>query len=757
MKRMNLKKMSKIALAFVLILSFLASAGMTQVSAYAMGSEQEEPIPEAAPVEAAPVKSGDASEGSKTYYVDFHFENQQSELKGGTSCELDQILGALGVTGEVVAVECSSPELFSCEQNDGVWTVSALESFHTEESLTLSMADGSVVELQVSDPEVTHVLYNNAKRNIILEVRDDGTMVCSVNPDAEVESDEDLAIVQLFQDDGLLKSALKTTLQNTITKIVLGEGIKGIGWEGYTYKENPEKTDVFRGFKALEEVIPSSTLEVVGWSAFRKCSNLSSFDFSICTQLRTIMQQAFNETALPVVDLSNTQVTKLQQASFSGDKALETLMLPETVTEINETAFQNCNSIQNIEYNVKNFEHGIQNLDAGGNVYEYLCSTTFKASINNGYDLTIGADVESLPQGFFKAMTGAASMNFAGAADDDDSVVTGRELLLNKGSSYKDNRVPEPFRTLALNNAAVCVVDESGVVYEKNDSGLNLLYFSPELSQYALPFQIQVSGAASGVNETLGSYANGKVVGKVVHSLGLDDVTAEGDLPAFQYSDTILVLNGEGNFEPFTDADLTAVSFIASETNEDGETFRYTYTLSGWEMRDGSAFDPAALSGGETVELVAKWDKALVIEPEEEDMSETPESPEANETDAEIEAPAAETAAAPVAAAPAAAARVVAAPAAAAHAAAAPAAAAAAQAEPAAVLEDLDEDMVPLSAPQAESNTEEILAEATPLAAAHTDSGETATLSVILPAALIILAGLFFFLILKKRNEQEEN
>ena len=95
--------------------------------------------------------------------------------------------------------------------------------------------------------------------------------------------------------------------------------------------------------------------------------------------------------------------------------------------------------------------------------------------------------------------------------------------------------------------------------------------------------------------------------------------------------------------------------------------------------------------------------------------------------------------------------------AAAAHAAAAPAAAAAAQAEPAAVLEDLDEDMVPLSAPQAESNTEEILAEATPLAAAHTDSGETATLSVILPAALIILAGLFFFLILKKRNEQEEN
>ena len=90
-------------------------------------------------------------------------------------------------------------------------------------------------------------------------------------------------------------------------RIVLEEGITGIGWT-YLYDRgnykpqypsnyviDSSKTDLFKNFQALTEVIPCSTLQRIGWSAFNGCKKLSSFNFAVCYNLIEIMNQAFNE------------------------------------------------------------------------------------------------------------------------------------------------------------------------------------------------------------------------------------------------------------------------------------------------------------------------------------------------------------------------------------------------------------------------------------------------------------------------------
>ena len=126
-------------------------------------------------------------------------------------------------------------------------------------------------------------------------------MVCKVN-NTEATG-EDLAIVQLHDSEGnVINGSLKDELKEMVTNITLGEGILGVGWSSYSYYETPEKTDVFHGFEKLTEVNPSSTLEVIGWSAFRKCYNLVNFDFSKCVNLTTVMRQAFSNTAIKSAD-----------------------------------------------------------------------------------------------------------------------------------------------------------------------------------------------------------------------------------------------------------------------------------------------------------------------------------------------------------------------------------------------------------------------------------------------------------------------
>ena len=159
----------------------------------------------------------------------------------------------------------------------------------------------------------------------------------------ESDSDEENAVTQILDQDG---KSQKDKLKNKVTQVIFETGITGIGWtalytdKGYEplydrndYTVDQSKTDVFKDFSVLKKVVPCETIKKIGWSAFRKCYNLSEFDFTKCPELEIIMNQAFNECkSLNTVDLSNCKALEtIAQSAFAGagKGGNATLELPE--------------------------------------------------------------------------------------------------------------------------------------------------------------------------------------------------------------------------------------------------------------------------------------------------------------------------------------------------------------------------------------------------------------------------------------------
>ncbi len=161
------------------------------------------------------------------------------------------------------------------------------------------------------------------------EYTKDGETILVFTIVGDTGSDEDYAVTQLLDQEG---NSVREDLQGTVTQIVFETGITGIGWmalyssAGYDplytpeYTEDKTKTDVFNSFTSLTTVTPCETIMRIGWSAFRKCSNLSNFDFTQCPQLVEIMNQAFSDCpSLNNVDLSNCNLlTTIAWSAFNG-------------------------------------------------------------------------------------------------------------------------------------------------------------------------------------------------------------------------------------------------------------------------------------------------------------------------------------------------------------------------------------------------------------------------------------------------------
>jgi hypothetical protein len=432
------------------------------------------------------------------------------------------------------------------------------------------------------------------------------------------------------------------------------------------------------------------------------------------------MRQAFSNTALKSADFSETQVETIGHGAFENCTNLEEVSIPSTVTSIAEQAFYKCNGIQEIEYNAADYQ--ISTTEKGVE-HGYFASKIFLDSKNNGYSLTIGTDVEVLPQGFFKGFQGAGEISFSAMDDGDDRTVSGRSLAVDKEATY--NQSPAPFRTLSTD----CVVDENGVLYEKKDDALQITYFSPELTQYTLPKNVQVKEDAIEV-ANIGDHASSKVSGVVTYKIEagneIEGVDA-ADLPDFKISDTVLVLknkDGSSSFKPFSAADLTGnAGYSVTVENEDGSKTEYNFSLSGWSMEDGTvlALDEAVSLSGD-VSLTSVW----------------------NLSKKEIPAPAPEKKAEPAASEDKAPAAVQ--------------AAAAAQ-----NTEELNDEAVPMAESQI-GNVEEIAEDATPLAAsplvAHAGAVEEAPETAenhmnLFLIVLLVLAAVAVIIWMSKKNDEE--
>ena len=92
------------------------------------------------------------------YTVDFHYNGLTYSMKGNGAVKLSEVMKAVDIQEDVAEVKSAvftNPELLKVEKdtegND--WTLTSLQSFTSDEILTVTMEDGTVYAIAVTDPE----------------------------------------------------------------------------------------------------------------------------------------------------------------------------------------------------------------------------------------------------------------------------------------------------------------------------------------------------------------------------------------------------------------------------------------------------------------------------------------------------------------------------------------------------------------------------------------------------------------------------
>lgn len=172
-----------------------------------------------------------------------------------------------------------------------------------------------------------------------------------------------------------------THFEGTIQRVVVNEGITGIGLE--SFRDCVMLTDVslpasvveindgaFWGCRNLKAITLPSQITVIGYNAFRDCSELESIE--IPAHVTTLGQNAFlgcaalKSVALPesVASVGNDTFSgciSLEKATLSPNmpavsknmfqdcKKLKTVTIPEGIKEIQDCAFWNCPALESID------------------------------------------------------------------------------------------------------------------------------------------------------------------------------------------------------------------------------------------------------------------------------------------------------------------------------------------------------------------------------------------------------------------------
>ena len=162
--------------------------------------------------------------------------------------------------------------------------------------------------------------------------------------------------------------------------------------------------DAFRNCTSLQTITLPSSLQYLGEYAFDHDSALESVTFESGSQFKGNGQGTFEYcTSLKTFAFPNSGLqTRIDSCTFIGCEQLETVYIPDSVTNIQWNAFRNCTSLKNVE-----IPKGVTNI---GDYAFYNCSSLEKlvipASVTtiendvfyNDLNLTIYFEKSTLPE-----------------------------------------------------------------------------------------------------------------------------------------------------------------------------------------------------------------------------------------------------------------------------------------------------------------------------------------------------------------------
>ena len=132
---------------------------------------------------------------------------------------------------------------------------------------------------------------------------------------------------------------------NTITKVIIPEGVKKIG------------AYAFANLTALEEVVLPSTLESIEYGAFVGCTSLEKITFSGDNNLKIISQNAFENCDLQDT-LELPSICVISNYAFAGNQDLEGVVLGDTLISIGSYAFAGCKDLENVDITSERVKYG---------------------------------------------------------------------------------------------------------------------------------------------------------------------------------------------------------------------------------------------------------------------------------------------------------------------------------------------------------------------------------------------------------------
>ena len=201
---------------------------------------------------------------------------------------------------------------------------------------------------------------NNTEQN---ETTPQGPLEKSVNLPtdgaslAEALGDDVAKVTKLIVSGTLTEADFATMKGMSALKIIDMAGVTQLPLDRNGLQMIP--TEAFGGDNpkyGLEKVILPACLEIISSNAFQSCTNLSTIDFSLATQLKTIEYAAFN-CCSGIVDLNLSNCTSLQYIhnnAFSGCNGLKTIDLSHCteLREIQSGVFMSCSALNtvNLEY-----------------------------------------------------------------------------------------------------------------------------------------------------------------------------------------------------------------------------------------------------------------------------------------------------------------------------------------------------------------------------------------------------------------------
>ena len=214
--------------------------------------------------------------------------------------------------------------------------------------------------------------------------------------------------------------------ENTITKVILPEGIEKIG------------SYAFANLTALEEIVLPSTLEAIEYGAFTGCTSLEKISFSGDNNLKIINQNAFENCDLQgTLDLSSICV--ISDYAFAGNQDLKGIKTSDTLLSVGRYAFAGCKKLEDVTITAPKVKYGAYAFTDCESLKEFYVNAAVLPEgmfyeCENLTAVTIGPDVNEIGEFAFRDTKvdtlEVASGNAAFKVQKADHVVSADETAL---------------------------------------------------------------------------------------------------------------------------------------------------------------------------------------------------------------------------------------------------------------------------------------------------------------------------------------